>query len=400
MRLSTNLIFERGTDSIVARQSELFKTQQQMATGRRVLTPADDPVAATLALRTQQGLSLTRQQAVNQEAAVSTLNLTDSATGSIGDVLQEVRQLLVASGNGGYADSDRRSLATELSGRLQQLAGLANARDGASGYLFAGFNDTAPPFGLTSTGASYGGDDGVRELEVAPQRQLAVSTNGSTMLMRVPSGNGVFAVSAAAGNSGTGLIDPGRVVTPAALTGHQYRLVFTGPASFDVLDLTTAATVSSANSYTSGTAIGVAGMQTAITGSPAAGDTFDLAPSTHQSVFTTFVNAIAALNTPASTPAAATAIANQVSRAITDLDRAFDSVLTMRTGIGVKLAELDTLKNVTSGADNEQQRRLSELQDLDYAKAASDLARQQTLLQADQQSFAKIAKLSLFDYLA
>lgn len=400
MRLSTNLIFSQGAASISARQSELFKTQQEMATGRRILTPADDPVAATLALRTQQGLSLTRQQSANQGAAQASLNKTEAAIAAIGDVLQEARQLLVASGNGSLSDRDRRSLATELSGRLEQLAGLANARGGDGAYLFGGFNDTAPPFALTSTGALYGGDSGVRELEIAPQRRMPVTANGAAMLMRIPSGNGVFDISVGAANTGTGLVDPGRVANPAALTGHQYQLVFTGATVYDVLDMTAGTTVSSGNSFISGNAIGVAGMQTAISGAPAAGDRFDLKPSLQQSVFATLANAIVALNTTASSSAAAAALANHLSSSLANLDRAFDSVLTERTATGVRMAELDTLKNITGAADNEQQRRLSELQDLDYAKAASDLARQQTLLQADQQSFAKIAKLSLFDYLA
>ena len=399
MRLSTNLIFDRGAASISERQSELFKTQQQMSTGRRLLTPADDPVAATLALRSQQGLSLTQQQAANQDAATATLNRTEAATAAIGDLLQEARQVLVSAGNGGLSDGDRRSLATVLSGHLQQLASLANARDGAGGYLFAGFNDTAAPFALTSTGAVYAGDDGVRELDVAPQRRLPVTASGADLLMRIPSGNGVYAVAAGAANSGTGLIDPGRVVSPAALTGHQYQLVFTSAAAYDVLDVTAGTTVSSGNAYTPSAAISVAGMQTTVSGAPVAGDTFALDPSRHQSVFSTFAKVISALNTPVSTPALATALANQMNHSLTDLDRAFDSVLTARTGAGARLAELETLKNVTNAASDEHQRRLSELQDLDYARAASDLTRQQTLLQANQQSFAKIAKLSLFDYL-
>jgi flagellar hook-associated protein 3 FlgL len=42
---------------------------------------------------------------------------------------------------------------------------------------------------------------------------------------------------------------------------------------------------------------------------------------------------------------------------------------------------------------------LSELQDVDYNQAISDLVRQQTNLQAAQQTFSKVAGLSLFDYI-
>ena len=399
MRLSSSTIFNQGAASISAQQSDLFKTQRQMASGLRMAAPADDPVAASAVLRTGQALAFTAQHAANQGSAMATLVQAESATGAIGDVLQDARQLLLSSVNGAYADSDRRAIATELAGRLAQLAGMANTRDGAGAYLFAGFNDTAPPFALTATGAIYSGDDGIRELQVGAQRRIAVSANGADMLMRIPSGNGVFAVSAAPANTGEGVIDPGRVTNPAALTGHQYQLVFSSAVAYDVLDITAGTTVSSGNVYSSGTAITVAGMQTALAGQPAAGDRFNLDPSVHQSVFATLSSAIAALNAPAPTGAGRAAIANQVSRAVTGLDRAFDQVLTTRTSLGTRLSEIDILKTVTSAAYNDQQRRLSELQDLDYAKATTDFSRQKTTLEANQQTFAQLSKLSLFDFL-
>ena len=83
-----------------------------------------------------------------------------------------------------------------------------------------------------------------------------------------------------------------------------------------------------------------------------------------------------------------------------DLDRAGDNILTMRTQVGSHLAELDRLQSVNSASEIEHQRRLSELEDLDYVAAASDLTRKQTMLQANQETFSRLAKLSLFNFLA
>ena len=392
-------MFAQGSASISAQYSDLSHTRQQIATGRRILTPSDDPVAASAVLHASAAIAFNQRHADNQTAALATLNQSEAALGAFGDGLQEARQALIAANSGSLNDADRRTIATQLDNLRGQLLGIANSRDGAGAYLFAGFNESGAPFALTATGASYAGDDGERQVEVGPQRQLAVSVNGASAFMRVPDGNGVFSVSAAAGNTGAGIVDPGRVGNPAALTGHQYRIAFTAAATYDVVDVTSGSTVSSGNAYASGNAISVAGMQMAISGTPAAGDSFTLDPSKHQNVFATLTQAINVLQTPTLTSAGLARSTNQITGALLNLDRALDTALSARTSIGARQAEIARLQDITSATGIEHQRRLSELQDLDYAAAASDVARQQTMIDANQQTFAKIAKLSLFDYL-
>lgn len=399
MRISTQQMFAQGSASISAQYSDMAHTRQQIATGRRILTPSDDPVASAAVLRASTAIAFNQRHAGNQTAALATLNQTEVALGAFGDGVQEARQQLLAANSGSLNDADRRVIATQLANLRDQLLGIANSRDGAGAYLFAGFNESGAPFALTAAGASYAGDDGERQIEVAPQRQLAVSVNGASTFMRVPDGNGVFSVSAAAGNTGDGIVDPGHVVNPAALTGHQYRIAFTAAATYDVIDVTLGSTVSTANAYMSGNAISVAGMQVAISGAPGAGDSFTLDPSKHQNVFATLTQAISALQTPSVNSAGLARTTNQITGALRNLDRALDTALTARTSIGTRQAEIARLQDITSASLIEHQRRLSELQDLDYAVAASDVARQQTMIDANQQTFAKIAKLSLFDYL-
>jgi flagellar hook-associated protein 3 FlgL len=397
--MSTQLMFSQASASLAAQQSGMSHIQQQMATGRRILLPSDEPVAAAAVLNTVQSIAFNQRHADNQTAAVASLNLAESTLGAFGDALQDARQQLLSANNGIYSDAERGSIATELEGLRGQLLGLANARDGAGGYLFAGFNQGAVPFTLTPAGVTYGGDDGERQVEVGPQRSIAASVNGATTFLRVPNGNGVFSAAAGAANAGTGIIDPGRVANPAALTGHQYQIAFTGASTYDVLDVTLGTTVSSGNAYQADMAISIAGMQTSISGAPAAGDRFNLDPSQNQSVFATLTNVIAALRTPTVNGAGLAAVTNQVNAALTNLDRAAESALSARTVVGTRLAEVARLQDITGAHDLEDQRRLSELQDLDYAKAASDVARQQMIIEASQQVFARTSKLTLFDYL-
>jgi len=255
------------------------------------------------------------------------------------------------------------------------------------------------PFTATATGATYNGDQGEHRVAVSPTRTLALNLTGSAVFEEGRNGNGEVAMRAVSGNTGTGVIAPGFVTNQTALTGHTYRLQFTGAATYDVIDVTAATTVSSGNAYVAGAAINVAGMQTSINGTPANGDAFTLAPSTRQSLFATLASLVTALNTPASTPGASAQVSNGISAALQDLDQGLDNVLTLRATTGAQLRELDTLGSSLSARDIQYDASISKLADLDYNKALSDYARQQTALQAAQESFAKVTKLSLFDYL-
>jgi flagellar hook-associated protein 3 FlgL len=137
-----------------------------------------------------------------------------------------------------------------------------------------------------------------------------------------------------------------------------------------------------------------------VKGDPANGDAFTVAPSTRQSLFTTLADAAAALNAgTAGTTAGRTRLQQGIIAALGNIDQAMEQALVVRTGTGARLREVEAVADVTSGLALEYDRRLSELRDLDYAKAISDLTRQQQALEAAQKSYKSVTALSLFDYL-
>ena len=392
------MMYDLGSGSMNRNQAELLKTQQQMAAGRRILTAADDPAGASTALRVSQSLARNQQMEANQKAGSETLGVGETTLSKVGDLLQSVQERLLQGQNGTFSATERGIIAADVDGMLGQLISLANTRDGGGDYLFAGFAENTIPFVATPGGVVYQGDDGARHLEVAAGRTLAVSAPGSDVFMRVKTGNGVFATAAAAANTGAGRIDSGSVADPAALDGHSYRLTFSGsaPAStYDVYDVTAGAAVSSGNPFSSGQAVTVAGMQFSITGTPAAGDVFSARPSTNQSVFKTISDTAAALR---STGPDSVRLSN-VNAGLANLAQAMERALTARAEFGSRMNEIDAHQNVSTAVVLEHQKRLSDLQDLDYTDAATRLMRQQTATQAAQQSFAKVANLSLFNYL-
>jgi flagellar hook-associated protein 3 FlgL len=403
MRISTAQIFDRGVGGIEQQQSALSRTQQQIASGKRIQTPSDDPVGAAQSVALDQAKGRLAQYGANIDGAKDALAQNDSVLGQVSDVLTSLRTLVVSAGNRSLNDQDRQSLATAAAGALKQLVGLANSQDGNGASLFSGYATDAMPFVTGAGGAvAYNGDQGQRTLEVAPGRMMPIAFDGSRVFMQVRDGNGSFVATPAAGNAGTGVITATTVTDPSQLPGDRYRLQFSvagGVTTYDVVDVTTSTTVSAGNAYVPGSTITVAGMQVTVDGAPASGDGIDLAPSASQSMFDIAQKLVDALNAPTGTPAAQARLQNSLNAALSGLDQALDHVLTVRADAGAGLSELDALASGNADRSLQYDTTLSRLNDLDYNQALSDYARQQLALQAAQQSFARVSTLSLFNYL-
>ncbi|HAN55161.1 MAG TPA: flagellar hook-associated protein 3, partial [Betaproteobacteria bacterium] len=274
MRISTSTIYQQGAARISDVQTSLVKTQQQLSTGRRILTPADDPVAAARALDVTQSQSVNAQYAINRQAAVSSLTSVDSTLASVTSVLQDAKTLTVSAGNGVLSNSDRSNLATQLSSSLDQLLALANTTDGIGNYLFSGYQSGTQPFTKTAIGAQYNGDQGQRQVQVDSSRQMAVSDSG--------------------------------------------QAIFQG---------------------------------------------------NHQDIFKTLTDLVTLLQTPVVTAADATNLTAGLSTANGNIDQSLNNVLTVRASVGSRLKELDALDSAGSSRDIQYSQTLSQLQDVDYAKA-------------------------------
>lgn len=405
MRIATSTLYDVNVATLNRQQSKLLQTQQQVSLGRRMLTPADDPAAAALALDVSQADAANTQHGSNIDRAQTALALSEGVLQGVTLLLQDVQTIAVNAGNGSLSNADRKMLASDLQGRLDELVVQANHTDATGNYLFAGFQGNTSPFINTATGVQYRGDDGKRMVQVSTAGQVATSDSGADIFMRIKNGNGTFVIQPAAANTGSGIASVGMAVNPALLTGDDYQVTFNvaagGVTTYDVTNTTTATVVSSGNPYTSGQAITFDGMQFDITGTPANGDQFDVMPSTNESVFKTVSDLIDALNTGV-TPgdvASATEYNANLNRALNGLARDLDNILTVRASIGSRMNQLDSEKLTVSDLGLQYQQVLSQLQDLDYNKAITDLTQQQTSLQAAQKSFLQVQNLSMFNYM-
>lgn len=430
MRISTNTLYDQGVGSLQQQTSNLFKTQQQLSTGRRILTPQDDPVGASRVLEVTQSASINIQYDTNMGSATSALGLEESSLSSVVSLIQDVRTLTIQAGNAALDNNNLKALATDIQGRYQQLLGLANGTDGNGQYLFSGYRGTTQPFSEVSLGnVNYNGDQGQRLMQISASRQIAASDSGSDVFMRILNGNGTFVTAANPANTGTGIVSTGNVLDPAkwaAVADKNLNVVFNVDSTV-IPPVTTYDIVDSANNsllggtgvapyprtYTSGSVISLSGLtpippetstdygvELSIEGAPASGDTFSISPSNRQQdIFSTLGDLISALQRGRGTPATAAQLSNDLNTALQNLDHAQDNVLTVQASVGSRMKEIDAVKSMGEDLALQYQQTISGLQDLDYAKAITDLTKQQQTLDAAQKSFMKVQGMSLFDYL-
>jgi flagellar hook-associated protein 3 FlgL len=427
MRISTNMIFELGSTKISDLQSILAKTQQQLSTQRRILTPADDPVASATALGITQSLSINDQFATNRQNAKNALSQQESILQSVTSLYQDVKTLVVNAGNGAMEDTQRQFLAAELRGRFDELMGLANSRDGTGNFMFGGYQISSQPFSEIPTGAQYSGDQGRRMLQIGASRQIALNDSGSSVFEKIKTGNGKFLAAANASNTGSGIVGTGAVVDGAALTGHNYSVEFTvvpsgvsfspDTTTFTVKDESTglymdpalgtfsvagplpAAPLGPRIPYVSGQAINFDGMQLDVKGAPADGDVFTANPSSNQDIFTTLKDLLTTLSTNGSGATGQANLTNGLNAANNNIDNALGALLEVRASVGTRLKEIDVLDSTGDDLNIQYTEALHQLQDIDLAEVISNFTQQQITLEAAQKSFMQVSRLSLFNYI-
>lgn len=397
-RISTAQLFEQGLATLQAQYARFARTQRQLATGQRIATPSEDPAGMVAVLDAKEVIERTAQLQDNIAVARRKLGMEEGALQTVVDVLQRARELGLRAGSGLLSPQDREAMAVEVDELLDDLVAAANTTDGSGEYIFAGYQVRSRPFAPAAGGGiAYAGDEGQRRLPVGPGFSIALGDSGTAVFRRIRNGNGTFVTGYGASNTGTGVIGPGTVDDPTAWVRDTYTITFTTATDWEVRD--SASNLIASGSYTSGAAISFRGISVEITGTPAAGDTFTVAGSANQDMFTALQELAAALRADTSDAAAAAKMQMDLGRALLDIDRALEHATDVRAEVGGRLNALDQQERLNEDLLTLARQHLSEQQDLDYAEAISRFQRQLLAIEAAQRSFARVGSLSLFQYL-
>jgi flagellar hook-associated protein 3 FlgL len=378
-------------------ESSIASNQNDISSGLSFTTASEDPVGAGLVSGYNQVLAQSQQYTSNGNSAQSSLNIEDNAITQLQNQLQSVRSLALEANNGTESQQDLSAIATQVSQIQQSLLSLANTQDGAGNYIFGGFATATQPFSLSPSGATYSGDQGQRQVQIGAAQTVVVGDNGDLVFNQIKNGNGTVNVTAAAGNTGTGILGATTVSNPTAYTGGSYTIEFTAPNAYKVVS-STGATVTS-GAYASGQAISFAGLEVTLSGQPAAADNFDVAPSSNQSLFATVENLATALGQGNTSPAAQAQLNNSIAGAVNGIDQALQHLQTVQSSVGARLNSITAQQSVATTQQTQLQQSITSIQGLDYASAITTLDSQNTTLSAAMQAFTQTQGLSLFKYL-
>tara|TARA_R110002020_G_scaffold103552_1_gene242388 strand:- start:804 stop:2048 length:1245 start_codon:yes stop_codon:yes gene_type:complete len=414
-------MFEQSTASMNRQQSDLMRVSQQIASGRRVVNPSDDPQAASRAIGVDQAKAVTEQFSDSRVSARNSLSQSESIINSVSDAITSAKGLLIQASSDTLTDANRASIASELKGVYETMLGQANSTNGNGRYLFGGYKDSEPPFAKDGNGnVQYNGDSNVREQRVDATRLMPVADNGETIFKSVPSGAGYVVEAKREG----GALNEGDVTFRGpqinnvndADYGTDFRITFTSDSEFNVeifdgtnwapadpADPTLTGVEYTGNQDGSAQQVSFGGVSVNLEGTPVAGDSILVAEADGEQrqpdLFRTMEEAIRVLESPADNATKKAEMRNTLNTAMRDLDNSLDNVLTVRASAGARLNELDVIDSVGSNRMLNYDQTLSDLVDLDYAEAISEYSLRQIGMQAAQKAFVDIKGLSLFNYM-
>lgn len=306
MRVGTFQSFQSQISRMGSLQSTLAQLEAQIASGKRILDPSDDPLGSSRVADLQRSIDNNQQFIRNMDAITTQLSFADSAVDAMSNQMVRAKELAVQAANGTLTDADRKVISTELGQIIDQMLSLSNSRDAAGNYLFSGASVGTTPFARDATGAIvWQGSGEAPKVPISADVAVSTGANGLSMLSIETSG--------------------GRQTILASLT--EFKALLDDPTA-------------DAATFTAG-----------------------------------------------------------MEKALSDTTAGIDRLADQRATFGSRMAQVDTETTRLKALETTMTTAKSNLESLDVAAAIVQLKSAMTLLDASQQSFAQIKKLSLFSYL-
>ena len=292
-RISTSMMFNQSVSLMMAKQAKLSHLEQQIATGSKIVSAKDDPVAAGTAVGLDRSLAALDRMKLNAGNVQNRLGVQENTLAQVNELMARVNDLTIQASNPALSAADKKTLITEVNQIRDGLLSLANADDGTGRYVFGGTNDGDPPFAKINGKVVYRGDQTQRQVEVGPDTYVKDALPGSEIFMRIPTGDGFVDGSAAAGNTGNGVLTNITRDGSDSWNGQGFSVRFTTGTQYEVVD--GAGNVTGTGTYKAGDDLEVNGVRLRITGAPAAGDSFNVQAASSRDIFSTMDNLVAAL---------------------------------------------------------------------------------------------------------
>lgn len=402
MRISTNQVFDRAINGVLDNQIGLSEIQQQLSSGKKILKPSDDPVGAANVVRLTEELDQIEQYKRNNTLLQNSLSQEETVLRNITDTSNRARQLVVQAGNGINTAEDRAAIGNELTQIRDEIFDLMNSRDADGNYIFAGNQSNSPAFqfNATATGNRYTfeGDEGQNKIQLSSNVTVAEGDSGKDVF------EDVFARFKGTVTGGTATATAKITQQSAFDSFHRsnYDAVtaannaFTGTINGAGNQITFNDPAATTVNFTSGQPFVFQGVE--ITTNGAAGQTveFSLSQPEKKNLAVTLDEIATALSDPTVT---GDTLQEAINDALKGLDNGARQVSNTTAAIGGRVNVADSVHESNLDLEIANKAARSEIEDVDYAQAVSELSKQETALQASQQTFGRVTSLSLFDFI-
>jgi len=405
LRISTVQAFNQGVAAMQRNHAGMAHTQAQVDSGKRILTAADDPLAASHLLALAQQQSRLQQYQGNLAEASSRLSQQETILDSVNSRLQHVRELALRAADGALSKAARGDIAAELAECEKELMALMNSQDEQGHYRFGGFACRSAPVVQEADGSyRWQGDNGSEEVQIADGLTVAMGISGETAFASGQNAARLQASGAAAGWISGALVED--ELAFAQFPSGGIRLDFNDPndpLAYTLTPLPDGEPVQGRLDDKEDRLVQYQGAAFYINGKPEAGSSCTLEAKGDATDKISLLNGIRdlrkTLQSATDSPQGARQVRDAVALGLRNIDSNAEQLDSQRGQIGARLNLIAATQSSHESQILHSQNMQSQLGDLDYFEALSRLTLQSTLLEASQRSFAKVSRLSLFDWL-
>lgn len=183
MRITNQGMLNNYLNNLNRNLTQMQKYQDQLSSGKEIRRPSDDPFAVTRSMSLHTSINQNEQYLRNIEDSIGWTDMTDTALGSMGDIMNRLRELTIKGSNGTLSDTDEGAVQDEVKQLIDQIAQIGNTNyDGR--YVFGGQDTTQPPFSVTDNVLQY--KETTEVTEFTDQMLVREISQNVTMEINVP----------------------------------------------------------------------------------------------------------------------------------------------------------------------------------------------------------------------
>ncbi|MGY0616190.1 flagellar hook-associated protein FlgL [Vibrio sp. FJH11] len=394
-RISSFHNYQSVQNDLRRQENKVHHNQEQLASGKKLLKPSDDPLATHYIQNIGQQQDQLQQYLSSIVLVRNRLESHEVNIASAENFADESKRLSMEMINGAFSAEDRQAKKRELEEIANNFFNLVNVQDESGNYVFAGTKPQSQPFYQDKDGSvQYAGDDYQRKMKVSGMLEMPMNDPGSKLFMDIPNPFGDYQPDYDLQNGSELLL--GQATNTDSEDTASYRVTFVDMNNGKFgYQLERNGRVVDADEFSPKQGIEYNGLTVHVKGQITPGDSIGIEKRESFSIFDTFKQAMLWSDKSVS-DASATAKLHQMTE---EFQAAFIHLNKARTDIGARLSTLDIQEQNHEDFNLSLAKAKSNFEDLDYSKAVIEFSENSRALQASQQAFGKTKDLTLFNYI-